>query len=289
MITEKCDFHGIPDCIKLSDGTIDIFVTTTFGPRIIGAGFSGGRNFMCEFADQLASIGKQKWQSYGGHRFWHAPEAFPRSYFVDNTPVPYDIRNDVVFLSCPEERENGVRKELEISLADGKVRVCHRLINTGRWEIRAAVWALTVMAPGGKVIVPQEKFVPQGCGEGHALLPARAMAMWPYTDMADPRFTWGTRFIEMRESGGSGSPLKFGVFNSAGYIAYELDGEYFVKRFAAKRDCEYPDFGCNCEFFTCRGMLEAESLSPLVRLVPGGSVEHLEEWTFFRSRPDFMV
>ena len=288
MITEKYEFHGIRDCIRLSDGTIDIFATTTFGPRIIGAGFSGGRNFMCEFKDQLDSVQKNEWQSYGGHRLWIAPEAYPRSYFVDNTPVPYRIKDGVVTFFCPEEVENGIRKELEISLADGKVRINHRIFNTGRWDIRVAAWALTVMAPGCKVIVPQEKYMPQGCGEGHALLPARAMAMWPYTDMSDSRFTWGKRFIEMSEQGGSGEPLKFGVFNSAGYIACELDGAYLVKRFPAYRDREYPDFGCNCEFFTTRGMLEAESLSPLVSLAPGESLEHPEEWSFFSSRPDFL-
>ena len=37
-----------------------------------------------------------------------------------------------------------------------------------------------------------------------------------------------------------------------------------------------------------RGMLEVESLSPLVLLAPGESIAHTEEWTFFSEKPDFL-
>lgn len=288
MTVDKCTFHGIENCLKLSDGTIELYITTDFGPRIIGAGFAGGQNFMCEFKNELASVSENKWQSYGGHRFWTAPEAFPRSYPIDNKPYAWKIEGDTVLLDIPEEKENGIKKQMTVSIADGKVTLCHTVTNTGRWEIEAAAWSLTVMAPGGKVIVPQEKYIPQGSGEGQTLLPGRAMAIWPYTDMSDERFVWGKNFIEMSEAGGSGEPLKFGLFNSLGFAAYELNGEYFVKRFAAYSACAYPDFGCNCEFFTMRGMLEVESLSPLVLLAPGESIAHTEEWTFFSEKPDFL-
>lgn len=288
MNIEKCSFNGIPHCLKLSDSGIELFVTTSFGPRIIGAGFADGQNFMRVFDEQIADVEKNEWQSFGGHRFWTAPEVYPRTYFVDNFPVPWSFEDDVLVLDSPEEKENGVKKQIRISIKNGKVRIQHILTNTGRWEIEIAAWALSVMAPGGTAFIPQDEFVPAGIGEGHALLPSHPIAIWPYTDMSDARVKWGSKFVELSENGGSGKPFKIGMFNAGGYAAYELNGEYFVKRFAAYDACGYPDFGCNCEFYTEKGMLEIESLSPLVLLAPGESIDHTEEWEFFRSKPDFM-
>ncbi len=288
MNIEKCVFNGIPECLKLSDSGIELYVTTSFGPRIIGAGFAGGQNFMRVFEEQIANVSKNEWQSFGGHRFWTAPEVYPRTYFIDNFPFHWSFLDDVLVLDSPEEKENGVKKQIRISMKEGKVCLQHILTNTGRWEIEIAAWGISVMAPGGKAFIPQQKFVPAGIGEGHALLPSHPVAIWPYTDMSDDRLNWGRRFIELSESGSCPDPLKIGMFNANGYAAYELNGEYFVKHFAAFDNCSYPDFGCNCEFYTEKGMLEIESLSPLVLLAPGESINHTEEWEFFRSKPDFM-
>lgn len=286
MKVEKCCFNGIADCLKLSDNGIDLWVTTAFGPRIIGAGFSGGKNFFSVFSDQIENPAKEEWNIYGGHRFWTAPEVYPRTYYPDNTPVKYTVEEDSLLLEPEEEIENSVKKQLKITMHDGEILVSHILTNISRWEIEVAAWGLSVMAPGGKLYVPQEKFVPAGKAEGHTLLPGRAMAMWPYTDMSDERFTWGKDFITMSEYGGSGKPLKFGLFNSLGYAAYELDGAFFVKHFPAYPDCVYPDFGCNCEFYTEKGMLEVESLSPLTLLAPGETIIHSEKWEFYHSAPE---
>ena len=288
MNIEKCTYHGIPDCLKLSDGGIELFVTTGFGPRIIGAGFAGGQNFMRIFDEHIADVAQNEWKIYGGHRFWTSPEAYPRTYFIDNKPVSWSVEDGVLVLDSPEEKENSVKKQIKINIKDGKVQVQHVLTNIGRWEIEVSAWALSVVAPGGTLWVPQDKYVPAGIGEGHTLLPSRSIAMWPYTDMSDARLEWGKNFVKLSETGGSGEPLKFGVFNALGYAAYELNGEFFVKHFAAYENCDYPDFGCNCEFYTQSGMLEVESLSPLVLLTPEESIIHTEEWEFFHSMPDFM-
>ena len=36
--------------------------------------------------------------------------------------------------------------------------------------------------------------------------------------------------------------------------------------------------GCNCEFYTQPGMLEVETLGPLVNLEPNAATEHIEKW-----------
>jgi hypothetical protein len=45
----------------------------------------------------------------------------------------------------------------------------------------------------------------------------------------------------------------------------------------------YPDFGCSFETFTNADFLEMETLGPMTKLEPGGSVEHLERWTLRRN------
>ncbi|HSN97684.1 MAG TPA: hypothetical protein VLS89_05275, partial [Candidatus Nanopelagicales bacterium] len=43
----------------------------------------------------------------------------------------------------------------------------------------------------------------------------------------------------------------------------------------------HADFGCNTETFTNHEILELETLSPLLRIAPGASAEHVERWHLF--------
>jgi len=43
----------------------------------------------------------------------------------------------------------------------------------------------------------------------------------------------------------------------------------------------YPDRDCNTEVWIDGGILELESLGPVVNLQPGSSVEHREVWSYF--------
>jgi hypothetical protein len=75
------------------------------------------------------------------------------------------------------------------------VTVTHILINRNLWVIELAAWALSVMAPGGVAILPQPPFIPHG----EKLLPARPLVQWHYTDMTDPRWKFGRKFILLRQ------------------------------------------------------------------------------------------
>ncbi|MGB9809934.1 MAG: hypothetical protein ACPLSA_07860, partial [Caldanaerobacter sp.] len=45
----------------------------------------------------------------------------------------------------------------------------------------------------------------------------------------------------------------------------------------------YPDFGVSFETYTNDWMLEIETLSPLTKLKPGETVEHVEEWELYEG------
>jgi hypothetical protein len=114
-------------------------------------------------------------------------------------------------------------------------------------------------------------------------LPARALALWPYTDMGDPRWTWGAKEIRLRQDRRRSAPQKAGFFSTRGWMVYEWRGHVFVKRHAPQVGKPHADFGCNVETFTNADMLELETLGPLVRLAPGQSVTHTEHWGLFKG------
>jgi len=43
------------------------------------------------------------------------------------------------------------------------------------------------------------------------------------------------------------------------------------------------DFGCNCECYCRDRFIELETIGPLVRLQPGESVTHVEEWELIET------
>ncbi|MBP1601612.1 MAG: hypothetical protein H6Q06_1763 [Acidobacteria bacterium] len=281
MAADVVSYGGWKKNLRLANREIELIVTAEVGPRIIRLGFLGGPNEFAEYPAQIGQTGGDQWRIYGGHRLWHAPEAIPRTYYPDNSPVEWQSEGEGLCVSTPAEPTTGIAKAMRIWLdqASNHVHLVHRLTNRGAWPVTLAAWALTVMAPGGRAIIPQEAY------GSHAeyLLPARPLVLWRYTDMSDPRFTWGRRFIQLRQDRKYTEPLKLGALNTLGWAAYENGGRLFIKRFACEQRATYLDYGCNCETFTDSNMLEVESLSPIVALEPGASIEHEEHWYLHRD------
>ena len=273
---KKISYGGWPNCIRLSDGKTEIVATTDVGPRIIRYARVGGQNVFKEYAGQMGKTGGKEWRIYGGHRLWHAPEAKPRTYALDNAPIEAVWKNDMLTLTQPIESTTGIQKQIEISFATGgEIWLTHRLVNQNHWDVEFAPWCLTVMAQGGRAIFPQEKFIPH---TDH-LLPARPIVLWHYTNMADPRWIWGTKYFQLRQDPKNSAPQKVGILNTKGWAAYSLGEDLFIKRYAFDPVARYADHGCNTEAFTNGDMLEVETLGPLTKLAPGASVEHVEIWT----------
>jgi hypothetical protein len=270
---EQVAFRGWQHCMRLSNGTVDVVVTTDVGPRVVRYGLIGGENVLCEVHDEDGLTGGDTWHTYGGHRLWHAPEASPRSYQPDGVPVPFEEGERSILLKPAIEPATGIQKEMEVSLdaAGTGVTITHRLNNWGVWPVRLAAWAITVMAPGGVEVIPQTR-VDTG------LLPNRCVALWPYARMDDARVRWGDRFVVLHQDPAVKQPFKLGLTAEAGWAAYFNKSSVFVKRFPFVGGAEYPDYAANYETYTTDFMLEMETLSPLRTLQPGESVEHTESW-----------
>src|SRR4051812_48238098 len=280
MDMDLVEFAGWPDCIRLSDGGIELIVTTAVGPRIISARRVDGENLLWVDPETAGQTGGDEWRSYGGQRLWLAPETLERTYVSDNEPVDHEWDGRMLRVSNTE-RASGITKTIEIEAGPEPrhVRLRHRVRNGGSTAIEIAPWALTVCAEGGRAVVPQEEFRPHP----DELAPARPLVLWHYTDMSDPRFTWGRRYIQVRQEPGNAVKAKVGLYNHQGWAAYARDDTLLIKRYRGDPSGTYPDLGCNTEIFTNESMLELETLGPLVRLEPGAEAVHEEQWTITQA------
>lgn len=54
---KKAEYKGWKNCIEISNGIIDMIVTTDVGPRIIRFGFVGKENEFVEFPEHVGKTG----------------------------------------------------------------------------------------------------------------------------------------------------------------------------------------------------------------------------------------
>ncbi|HMF74266.1 MAG TPA: hypothetical protein VK604_01255 [Bryobacteraceae bacterium] len=279
-LIEPIAYAGWPNCYRMTDGEVELIVTTDVGPRIIRYGFIGGQNVFAEFPDQLGKSGESWWTMRGGHRLWVAPEIVPDTYALDNGPVSAKVNGGGITLLQPVEPETGLQKEMTIAFTPaGSVTVKHRLENSGGQTRRVSIWAVTQMAMGGLSITT---FPPRGCHED-CLQPTNPMIMWAYTDFSDKRWLLTKSYLILKQDPADDTPQKAGVFNQNTRVAYLLGTDLFLKRYQADPRLAYPDFQASCEVFTNGGCLELETLGPLADLHPGQSSTHMETWSLHRG------
>ena len=216
--------------------------------------------------------GGDSYLNYGGHRLWISPEIEERTLTPDNEPVEYREEDGWFIFTAPPDKFH-LQKEMQLRPHhSGALEVQHRIYNRGAYPVDIALWAITIMEPGGELIVPQAE-----PPDEHGLLPVRPITLWSYTKMTDPRYIWGERVIRLRQDGSMG-PTKFGTLCEQGYAGYVNLGGTFLKRFNCLEEGVYPDFGCNFESYTRQEMLEVESLDTLAEIGPGEYSYHDETW-----------
>jgi len=278
---EKTAYKGWPNCYRVSNGEVDLIVTTDVGPRVIRFGFEGGQNVFKEFAEQMGKSDESTWQPRGGHRIWMAPEDGVLSYALDNSPVHAEVKGDGIELTGPIEKETGLQKQMIVKLAASgtTVEVTNRLINKGAHAREMASWALTMMAPGGTGIMV---FPPRGT-HPKDLAPTNPLVMSAYTDFSDPRWHFTKKYLLLKMDPSKASPQKAGTFNKNTAGAYLLGSDLFLKQTTAHDPAKQPDMGCSYETFTNNQFLEMETLGEMTNLQPGASVQHIEHWSLHKN------
>ena len=280
------DYKNYGKCKVISNGLFEMYVTTDIGPRVIKLNLTGKENLMFnddnrEMCEDVSSVfgENKKWYIYGGHRLWVSPEDMPHTYYPDNEPVEVKTDGDTVLFIPPPQKVNGLQHSMEIEMWANKpcVTITHEVENIGEKDVTGAIWALSVMAPGGTVICPQSD-------EDTKLLANRCVTFWAYTRLTDRRANFFDKYITVKQNKYIKEKFKFGINNTKGWVAYQNHGQILKKTYKPNHpDGNYPDWGMSTEVFTNHLFSEAETLSELKTLKKGEFITHTEKWELIDS------
>jgi hypothetical protein len=286
---ERISYNGWMNAWRISNRQIELVVLADVGPRVVRYGFCGSDNVLYEVPKHAGLTGGTEFRLYGGHRLWAWPEV-PRTYFPDNRPVLTAHPGAALLLKAEVEDfapGTHLQKELEIELDANSTRVSvtHRITNRDDNPTDLAMWCPTMLRPGGKAILPLPARAAMDTEHFQSVGP---LTLWSFTDLADPRWQFGTEFIELQQDNnprGRFIDQMTGIFDPAGWGAYYTRKTVFLKQAEPIACATYPDFGCNFEVFTNADFLELETLGPKVHLQPNESATHKETWSLHPNVP----
>ena len=257
MITAQvAPFEALENCLWLGNGIVELVVSLD-KLRILRYGYAGRENVL------------QKGEQ--GHSILLRTPA-PLNPSAGN--CTYEVVENGAVITAPEN-ENGLVASMEITLSHGSsvAVITHRVVNNGQ-PIRLALCASTAMEEGGLAIIPQPTHETDGGPDG-------IIAVWPDTNMSDPRIHWGTDHILVQQA--NMKPQRFGVSASEGLVAYFNMGGLFVLRFPVEAGAAYPDLGCSLVVYTTDDMTQLNAQSPFTQLETGETLTYRESFTLYED------
>ncbi len=260
--------------LRVSSRALWLDVLADAGPRIIRLGVAGSTdNLLAETPDVGWDTVNGRYQLFGGHRLWFAPEDPDRVAFPDLDGVTVERTPDGVRLVGRLEPPTFLVRSIEIRLHPdlAALQVRHELHNRGDEVLMLAPWSITQLPLGGTVLLPHAP-----AAAGHHVRPNRNLVLWPYSSWMDPRLTISDDGIALE--GAAGADLKVGCRNELGWIAYVRAGTAVVQRFERPTMEPYPDLECNVEAYCGPRYVELEILGPLRALLPGETSVLVEHW-----------
>jgi hypothetical protein len=273
MSSSGASYHGHATR-HLANGRLWIDVLATAGPRIVRLGLTGStQNLLAETPEDGWQTPHGRYELFGGHRLWFAPEDPDRVAVPDGRGLVVEEQGDGIRLIGPAEPQTGLARSITIRPGAGAatLQLCHELHNVGDRPIELAPWSITQLPLDGTVILPQRAATP-----GHHVRPNRTLVFWPYTSWEDPRFHPRDGLLLLRAT--TGPSLKLGYFNEAGWVGYLRAGVLLVRRFEPLPGRPHPDLGCNVETYIGSRFLELELLGPLAEVAPGSTAVLTELW-----------
>ncbi len=274
------DYHGHATR-RLVGERLWVDVLAAAGPRIVRLGTIGSpRNLLAETPDVGWETPHGRYELFGGHRLWFAPEDPDRVAVPDGSGLVLEPEPDGIRLTGLAELPTGLVRSMVLRLTPGRagLEVCHELQNVADRPIELAPWSITQLPLGGTVLLPQFRATP-----GHHVKPNRTLVLWPYTNWEDPRFRPRDGLLTLEAD--AGPDFKIGYFNGAGWVGYVRDGAVLVRRFEPLVGRPHPDLGCNVETYIGSRFVELELLGPLTKLAPGATVALVERWDVHAADP----
>jgi len=265
--------HNEVKSLKVENDIYELIIPLEYGIRITSFLRKGDHNFLGEGINISKENGDDTWYIRGGHRLWHTPEKFPRTYMPDNKAVAYEIKDETLILTQVVNDKTLIQKQLEIKFVDNgkKVSLEHILINKGQWPIETAAWGITILRTGGIAKVPLNT-------RKDDLLSTKRFSVWSYCHLGDERINFYEDCFTLKQDTNNESAFKIGTNNEEGWASYTEGGYTFTKFFDYEMGKEYPDHGCSFETYTNDKILELETLSPIQVIDSGEVIKHFEMW-----------
>ena len=281
MSIEIVSYMGLDGCVKLSNGEVDVIATTAVGPRILFYGpssSSGGANIFAHHPDASMKTALGTWKPYGGHRLWVAPEVFPATYAPDNDPIQHTAEGELGLVLKQPVDGAGIEKQIRVTLSSSGtgVHLEQTVTSHNLWPIDISAWGISIVR-GGTSIVPRVPF--QSHDENVA--PAQPLTLCSFTDLQDPRFTLGQKYILLRCDPKLSHSQKLGLRNKENWCAHLVDDLLCVKRFTHDERARYPDYGANTAVYPEGSFQELELLGPQRVVATGESLTLVEDWSLF--------
>jgi hypothetical protein len=245
-------------------------VTISAGPRILGLLASEGNLLAILPESGIDRAEGGRYRFIGGHRLWAAPEIPEITYQPDERACTATEVDGGVRVEGPADGA-GLVKAIEVRLdGDGWV-VDHVLRNDSDASMTIAPWAITQLPLGGEIVLPI-------ASSRDGVLPDRALVLWPYTDLSDPRIRFEADELRIHAAPGR-SPLKVGAAPSDGTVSCGLGPTIFEKTVVVDPEGDYADRGAAVQVYVCDEFCELETLGALAMVAPGGAATHRERWS----------
>lgn len=264
---KKVKFANFVDCYEIDSGKAKMIITADVGPRIVF--FGKDENVL--FIDKELELGRGEWKIYGGHRFWVSPES-ENTYNPDNEKCNVKENKDSITISKLDKKTN-LEKIISISVSDEEFIVRHTLINRGSMLYQGGIWALTCIVPEGTIFFP---WVSPGEWRMKKII---YWEKWPgqSTNLNSKNFIKGEDLFLVKIDG---EMAKLGTTGYKGFLGVANKNYTFIKKFDFIQGAIYPDDNCAIEIYTSKNFCELETLSPIVTLIPGNPLVHIEKWKY---------
>ena len=115
------------------------------------------RNLLAETPDVGWETPHGRYELFGGHRLWFAPEDPDRVAVPDGSGLIVDPEPHGIRLTGLAELPTGLVRSMVLRLTPGPagLEVCHELQNVADRPIELAPWSITQLPLGGTVLLPQ--------------------------------------------------------------------------------------------------------------------------------------
>jgi hypothetical protein len=268
------------EAIRIESGRVELMVTTSVGPRVLGLLTEDGQNHLVELPEAtLDCPGSGPFHLYGGSRLWAAPEDARTTYRPDDEPVGVEEIDDGVRLTTRPDPVAGTSRVIEVRISGPEhFSFDFRVVNRSERPQRLAAWSITMLKPLGRAFLP---VLTEPFDEG-GFQAQRNIVLWPYSRNDDPRYVIHDHALEVRAAVLADTPVerpfKVGTSLRRGWVAHYRDGLLLVKYAAHDESREYADMGASGQLYSRTEFTELETLGPLTVLAPGDAAEHHEDW-----------